>query len=78
MKCMRVTERAEVRGEPHFACPNDATDEILVQVNNQPYLMELCHFHLAEFDRAAADARQRRKAANEKARQRASSRPARA
>ena len=70
MKCMRVTDRSEVRGEPHTACPNDAIDEILVQINNQPYLMELCDFHIAEFDRAAADARQRRKAQNEKARMR--------
>jgi hypothetical protein len=74
VKCMRVTERAEARGEPHTACPNDGVDETLVQINQLPYLMVLCSFHLAEFDRKAADARQRRKAANDKARAKAESR----
>ena len=68
MKCMKVIERDPV-GQVHKGCPNDAEEEVLMQVNNLPYLLELCLFHVAEFDREAAAARARRNEANKKQRE---------
>lgn len=62
MKCMRVIERGAARGDVHQGCPNEAIDERLVQVNNIPYLMLLCEFHISELDRRAGEARARRRA----------------
>ncbi len=73
MKCMKVVDR-DPEGQVHTGCPNDAEVEKLVQVNNIPYLLELCNWHDAEFDREAAAARTRRNEANRRQRERRSTR----
>lgn len=59
LDCNRVTDRAN--GD---TCPNEAVEDVLVQINNVPYLTPMCSYHRAEFRAEAAKRRQKRNQAN--------------
>ena len=71
--CHKVIER-DTEGLVHTACPDDAADEVLIQVNGLPYIVPMCRPHQQEFHRQAAAARTKRNHANQEAKRRAEER----
>lgn len=62
LDCNRVVNR-----QTGDTCPNEAVEDVLVQINNIPYLTPLCVRHRAEFREESVKRRQKRNQANREA-----------